>query len=98
MALKFDVGFSEDENLKWRKSMEVSACRHTAASVHDIPSQQASLAAIGGTFLGRLMQGQELVPGGLQPARSGSGVMDPQGMCWFWRWLRSGGPLRWLAT
>jgi hypothetical protein len=23
MALKFDVGFSEDENLKWRKSMEV---------------------------------------------------------------------------
>lgn len=26
MALKFDVGFSEDENLKWRKSMEVRAC------------------------------------------------------------------------
>jgi hypothetical protein len=23
MSLKFDVGFSEDENLKWRKSMEV---------------------------------------------------------------------------
>lgn len=23
MALKFEVGFSEDENLKWRKSMEV---------------------------------------------------------------------------
>ena len=23
MSLKFDVGYSEDENLKWRKSMEV---------------------------------------------------------------------------
>jgi hypothetical protein len=23
MSLSFDVGYSEDENLKWRKSMEV---------------------------------------------------------------------------
>jgi hypothetical protein len=23
MSLSFDVGFSEDENLRWRKSMEV---------------------------------------------------------------------------
>ena len=37
MALKFDVGFSEDENLKWRKSMEVGMCglifsRHVLAT------------------------------------------------------------------
>ena len=32
MALKFDVGFSEDENLKWRKSMEVRVCVFAALS------------------------------------------------------------------
>ena len=32
MALKFEVGFSEDENLKWRKSMEVRLVSPLAGS------------------------------------------------------------------
>ena len=52
MALKFDVGFSEDENLKWRKSMEVGMlgaapccffCSHTILPQHASPVERGGI-------------------------------------------------------
>jgi hypothetical protein len=45
MALKFDVGFSEDENLKWRKSMEVSGCVSRLCTVSSTPHITAATLA-----------------------------------------------------
>ncbi len=45
MALKFDVGFSEDENLKWRKSMEVSVCISRVCTVSSAPHITAATLA-----------------------------------------------------
>ncbi len=45
MALKFDVGFSEDENLKWRKSMEVSVCVSRVCIISSAPHITAAILA-----------------------------------------------------
>ena len=105
MSLKFDVGFSEDENLKWRKSMEVrtrsSVCswplrasrfRLQRPRLRLIRGHVASCDVLYVEFCSRLFVGVLHANGSFAQPPTACGCF---GFCWAVRMVHSGqGPMR----